>query len=135
MQVSTAGSLQESSLVKHLRTTQRTGEGVQPEVAERTNNLQDTEETRTESAIDTSGGAGTTSTDERKGPAGEPEVVEESGPVEYSDDDDDEEEEGLDDEEMDELAYEGDPLLDSDFEVEKDGELNDYLTIIILYKY
>ena len=44
-----------------------------------------------------------------------PDVVEESGPVEYSDD------EGLDDEEMQELAYEGDPLLPSDYE-EEEGE-------------
>ena len=48
--------------------------------------------------------------------AGNPDVVEESGPVEYSD----EEEDGLDDEEMQELAYEGDPLLHSDYE--EDGE-------------
>jgi hypothetical protein len=38
-----------------------------------------------------------------------PEEVEESGPVEYCDEDDDGE--GLDDEEMEELIYEDDPLL------------------------
>ncbi len=43
-----------------------------------------------------------------------PEVVEESGPVTYNEGE--EEEGGLDDEEMDELAYEGDPLLNSDYE-------------------
>lgn len=50
-----------------------------------------------------------------------PEVVEESGPVAYSEGEEEEEEgeneeEGLDDVEMDELVYEGDPLLDSDYE-------------------
>ena len=40
-------------------------------------------------------------------------VVEESGPVQY-----DEGDEGLDDEEMEELAYEDDPLLHSDYEDE-----------------
>ena len=39
----------------------------------------------------------------------DPDVVEESGPVEYCDDD--EEGEGLDDDEMEELIYEDDPLL------------------------
>ena len=43
-----------------------------------------------------------------------PEVIEESGPVEYCEED--AEEEGLDDDEMDELAYEEDPLLNSDYE-------------------
>ena len=47
-----------------------------------------------------------------------PDVVEESGPVEYSDNED-----GLDDEEMQELAYEGDPLLHSDYEEEDAGEI------------
>ena len=50
-----------------------------------------------------------------------PEVIEESGPVEYVDEeeedyDDDHDDGGLGDEEMDELAYEGDPLLHSDYE-------------------
>jgi len=45
-----------------------------------------------------------------------PEVIEESGPVQYCEED--AEEEGLDDEDMDELAYEGDPLLNSDYEEE-----------------
>ena len=50
-----------------------------------------------------------------------PEVIEESGPVEYVDEeeedyDDDDDDGGLGDEEMDELAYEGDPLLHSDYE-------------------
>lgn len=40
-------------------------------------------------------------------------VVEESGPVEYVDDD-----EGMDDHELEQLAYEGDPLLHSDYEDE-----------------
>ena len=42
-----------------------------------------------------------------------PQVVEESGPVQYE-----EGEEGLDDEEMEELVYEEDPLLHSDYEDE-----------------
>ena len=41
----------------------------------------------------------------------EADVVEESGPVEYL-----EEEEGLEDEDMEDLRYEGDPLLNSDNE-------------------
>ena len=40
-------------------------------------------------------------------------VVEESGPVQYDDG-----EEGLDDDELEELAYEDDPLLQSDYEDE-----------------
>ena len=45
------------------------------------------------------------------------ETVEESGPVEYSDGEEGEEEGGgLRDADMDELAYEGDPLLYSDYE-------------------
>ena len=46
------------------------------------------------------------------------EVVEESGPVEYSEGEEEEEEEegGLGDADVDELAYEGDPLLYSDGE-------------------
>ena len=44
------------------------------------------------------------------------ETVEESGPVVYSDGEDDEG--GLRDADMDELAYEGDPLLYSDYEDE-----------------
>ena len=43
-----------------------------------------------------------------------PDVIEESGPVQYCED----VEEGLDDEDMDELAYDGDPLLNSDYEEE-----------------
>ena len=44
-------------------------------------------------------------------------VVEESGPVKYCGDDD-LEELGMDDREMEQLAYEGDPLLNSDYEDE-----------------
>lgn len=44
------------------------------------------------------------------------ETVEESGPVVYSDGEDDEG--GLRDADMEELAYEGDPLLYSDYEDE-----------------
>ena len=43
-------------------------------------------------------------------------VVEESGPVEYSDGEEEAEGGGLRDADMDELAYEGDPLLYSDCE-------------------
>ena len=46
----------------------------------------------------------------------EPEVVEESGPVDYVDEEEDYDDGGIGDEEMDELAYEGDPLLHSDYE-------------------
>ena len=49
--------------------------------------------------------------------SGEPETVEESGPVVYSEGEE-EDEEGLGDADMDELAYEGDPLLYSDYEEE-----------------
>lgn len=49
--------------------------------------------------------------------SGEPETVEESGPVVYSEGEE-EDEEGLGDADMDELAYEGDPLLYSDYEDE-----------------
>ena len=42
----------------------------------------------------------------------EPELVEESGPVQYS------EEDALDDEDIEQLAYDGDPLLHSDCEDE-----------------
>ena len=52
--------------------------------------------------------------------SGESEVVEESGPVVYRAEEE-EEEEGYDDEELDELAYEGDPLLQSD---DEEGELS-----------
>lgn len=43
-------------------------------------------------------------------------VVEETGPVEYVEED----EEGIGDDDMENLAYEGDPLLNSDYE---DGKL------------
>lgn len=39
-------------------------------------------------------------------------VVEETGPVEYFEED----EEGIEDDDMENLAYEGDPLLNSDYE-------------------
>ena len=48
-------------------------------------------------------------------------VVEESGPVEYFDDC---LEEGIDDRELEQLAYEEDPLLHSDYE--DDGKSNFY---------
>ena len=47
----------------------------------------------------------------------ETDIVEESGPVVYSDGEE-EEEDGLRDADMEELAYEGDPLLYSDCEDE-----------------
>ena len=50
------------------------------------------------------------------GGAGGSDVVEECGPVEYSEGEEEEEEEGFRDADMDELAYEGDPLLYSDGE-------------------
>ena len=56
-----------------------------------------------------------------------PVVVEESGPVEYCEED--AEEEGLDDEEMDELAYEEDPLLNSDYE--DDGKYKSQRVMIL----
>ena len=43
-------------------------------------------------------------------------LVVESGPVVYSDEEEGLNEEGLNDDEMKELAYEGDPLLHSDYE-------------------
>lgn len=51
---------------------------------------------------------------------GEPEVIEESGPVQYHEEEaeDEEEEEGLDDEAIEGLAYDEDPLLHSDYEDE-----------------
>ena len=47
----------------------------------------------------------------------EPEVIEEAGPVEYvNEEEEDYDDGGMGDEEMDELVYEGDPLLHSDYE-------------------
>lgn len=50
----------------------------------------------------------------------EPEVIEESGPVQYlgKEEEEEDEEGGLDDEEIEGLAYDEDPLLHSDYEDE-----------------
>ena len=65
-------------------------------------------------------GGGDGGGEEEKGGREVSEVVEESGPVEYSEEEEEEEEEkeegGLGDADVDELAYEGDPLLYSDGE-------------------
>lgn len=54
--------------------------------------------------------------EEEKGTKDDDEVIEESGPVQYSDGEEEEGAGGFGDVEMDELAYEGDPLLYSDGE-------------------
>lgn len=55
-------------------------------------------------------------------------VVEETGPVQYVDDD-----EGMDDHEIEQLAYEGDPLLHSDYEDEGTTLYNVYSSSFIFF--
>ena len=74
---------------------------------EKRNEVNSKQHTREETGVDV----------KSEGVMGECEVVEESGPVQYCEEEEEmEEEEGYGDEEMDELAYEGDPLLQSDHE-------------------